>query len=209
MKPRHARPVLEWRAMRARSDDGAFESDERVRVAGPVVEFSEHRGARPRGSLLARGGARQPPGRPSPRHIARARAATAQRRGAARVAKTLQGPLVSPAPRHRGWPAVIEATADEAHELSDRLGDDPTWRFWSVTSTRQTSRSRASSSGTCHWSPGDARSSKGRHTHTASGSSPRSRSASSSAWRTTGRQGDSKLPPGVAAVFASSQEVAC
>jgi hypothetical protein len=31
--------------MRARSDDGAFESDERVRVAGPVVEFSEH-GAR-------------------------------------------------------------------------------------------------------------------------------------------------------------------
>jgi hypothetical protein len=28
--------------MRARSDDGAFESDERVRVAGPVVEFSEH-----------------------------------------------------------------------------------------------------------------------------------------------------------------------
>ena len=31
--------------MRARSDDGAFESDERVLVAGPVVEFSEH-GAR-------------------------------------------------------------------------------------------------------------------------------------------------------------------
>jgi hypothetical protein len=31
--------------MRARSDDGAFESDERVRVTGPVVEFSEH-GAR-------------------------------------------------------------------------------------------------------------------------------------------------------------------
>ncbi len=31
--------------MRARSDDGAFESDERVHVAGPVVEFSEH-GAR-------------------------------------------------------------------------------------------------------------------------------------------------------------------
>ena len=31
--------------MRARSADGAFESDERVRVAGPVVEFSEH-GAR-------------------------------------------------------------------------------------------------------------------------------------------------------------------
>jgi len=31
--------------MRARSGDGAFESDERVRVAGPVVEFSE-RGAR-------------------------------------------------------------------------------------------------------------------------------------------------------------------
>jgi hypothetical protein len=31
--------------MRARSDDGAVESDERVRVAGPVVEFSEH-GAR-------------------------------------------------------------------------------------------------------------------------------------------------------------------
>ena len=25
---------------------------------------------------------------------------------------------------HRGWPEVIEATADEAHELSDRLGDD-------------------------------------------------------------------------------------
>jgi CHAD domain-containing protein len=24
----------------------------------------------------------------------------------------------------RGWPAVLEATADEAHELSDRLGDD-------------------------------------------------------------------------------------
>jgi hypothetical protein len=31
--------------MRARSDDGAFESDERVRVAEPVVAFSEH-GAR-------------------------------------------------------------------------------------------------------------------------------------------------------------------
>jgi hypothetical protein len=31
--------------MRARSGDGAFESDERVLVAGPVVEFSEH-GAR-------------------------------------------------------------------------------------------------------------------------------------------------------------------
>lgn len=31
--------------MRARSDDGAFESDERVRVTGPVVEFSDH-GAR-------------------------------------------------------------------------------------------------------------------------------------------------------------------
>jgi hypothetical protein len=31
--------------MRARYDDGAFESDERVRVAWPVVEFSEH-GAR-------------------------------------------------------------------------------------------------------------------------------------------------------------------
>jgi hypothetical protein len=31
--------------MRARSDDGTFESDERVRVAGPVVEVSEH-GAR-------------------------------------------------------------------------------------------------------------------------------------------------------------------
>src|SRR4029453_12832127 len=31
--------------MRARSDNGAFESDKRVRVAGPVVEFSEH-GAR-------------------------------------------------------------------------------------------------------------------------------------------------------------------
>lgn len=46
MKPRHARPELDgWRAMRARSDVGAFESDERVRVAGPVVEFSEH-GAR-------------------------------------------------------------------------------------------------------------------------------------------------------------------
>jgi hypothetical protein len=44
--PRHARPELDgWRAMRARSDDGAFESDERVRVAGPVVDFSE-RGAR-------------------------------------------------------------------------------------------------------------------------------------------------------------------
>jgi hypothetical protein len=28
--------------MRARSDDGAFESDERVRAAKPVVEFSEH-----------------------------------------------------------------------------------------------------------------------------------------------------------------------
>ena len=46
MKPRHARPELDgWRAMRARSDVGAFESDERVRVAGPVVEYSEH-GAR-------------------------------------------------------------------------------------------------------------------------------------------------------------------
>jgi len=31
--------------MRARSDHGAFESDERVRVAVPVVEFSDH-GAR-------------------------------------------------------------------------------------------------------------------------------------------------------------------
>lgn len=31
--------------MRARSDEGTFESDERVRVAGPVVEFSEY-GAR-------------------------------------------------------------------------------------------------------------------------------------------------------------------
>ena len=41
MRPRHARPELDgWRTMRARSDDGAFESDERVRVAGPVVEFS-------------------------------------------------------------------------------------------------------------------------------------------------------------------------
>ena len=46
MRPHHALPELDgWRAMRARSDDGAFESDERVRVAGPVVEFSEH-GAR-------------------------------------------------------------------------------------------------------------------------------------------------------------------
>ena len=46
MRLRHARPELDgWRAMRARSDDGAFESDERVLVAGPVVEFSEH-GAR-------------------------------------------------------------------------------------------------------------------------------------------------------------------
>ena len=46
MRLRHARPELDgWRAMRARSDDGAFESDERVRVTGPVVEFSEH-GAR-------------------------------------------------------------------------------------------------------------------------------------------------------------------
>jgi hypothetical protein len=28
--------------MRARSEDGAFQSDERVHVAGPVVDFSEH-----------------------------------------------------------------------------------------------------------------------------------------------------------------------
>jgi uncharacterized protein YbjT (DUF2867 family) len=46
VSPRHARPELDgWRAIRARSADGAFESDERVRIAGPVVEFSEH-GAR-------------------------------------------------------------------------------------------------------------------------------------------------------------------
>jgi hypothetical protein len=46
VRPRFAQPDLDgWRAMRARSDDGAFESDEQVRVAEPVVEFSEH-GAR-------------------------------------------------------------------------------------------------------------------------------------------------------------------
>ena len=46
MRPRQTRADLDgWRALSARSDDGTFESDERVRVAGPVVEFSEH-GAR-------------------------------------------------------------------------------------------------------------------------------------------------------------------
>ena len=46
MRPRHGRPQLDgWRAIHARSDDGAFESDERVRVARPVVAFSDH-GAR-------------------------------------------------------------------------------------------------------------------------------------------------------------------